>query len=57
MMDTNKRDNPLYTYKPYVSYHHGPHLPTNAELLQKWEINFQLNVFNVGNFKLFNQFS
>jgi hypothetical protein len=35
-METNKRDNPLYTYSPLASYHHGPALPNQTELIQKW---------------------
>jgi hypothetical protein len=43
MMDSYKKDVPLFTYKPPVYYHHGPALPAMHEIVQRYAPNMYSN--------------
>lgn len=30
------KENPLYTYKPYTFYNHGPNMPSFEDILKKF---------------------
>ena len=44
MMENPKRENPLFTYKPYTIFTHGPSLPSIPDILHKYVPNVPTNM-------------